>query len=311
MWALGTERGVAMQGGYFATAWVDIKQSPKWFGKVMVLALLGVIPVFGQIVLCGYALGWARDIAWNVRTPLPARVLGNEDGKLYSRGFFALVIAVVCALAPWVVIGVWSAVVGAGSSWGSRHGFAVPFFSLIPLAFLAVSVAVTLAASLVYLVGSVRMAVYGRLSAGLQIGRIWTMLRHDFTGALRVLGMLVLLTVVIEAVFVAVAFAVLGGCGVILGLTVSLLQAAGGAGAVAAFVPAALMLWLLALVGTGVLYMASSAFVTLMTARAMGYWVRQFDVPAWRGQDDPLPFEAGYAAAAAAAPGASASGEGR
>lgn len=301
-----------MQGGYFATAWADVKQSPKWFGKVMVLGLLGVIPVFGQIVLCGYALGWARDIAWNVRLPLPAHVLGNEDGKLYSRGFFALVIGVVCALAPWIVVGAWSAVVGTGSSWGSRHGFAMPFFSLIPLAFLAVSVAVSLAAALVYLVGSVRMAVYGRLSAGLQISRIWAMLRHDFTGALRVLGMLVLLTVVVEAVLVAAITVVLGGCGMAFGLIVSLLSAAGGSAVAAAFVPFALLLWLLVLLGAGVLCMASSAFIALITARAMGYWVRQFDVPAWRGQDDPLPFEAGYASAApAAAPGATTPSEER
>ena len=36
---------------------------------------------------------------------------------------------------------------------------------------------------------------------------------------------------------------------------------------------------------------AASAFAVVIQARAVGYWTRQFDVPAWRGQDDPMPFE--------------------
>lgn len=36
---------------------------------------------------------------------------------------------------------------------------------------------------------------------------------------------------------------------------------------------------------------AASALAVVMQARAVGYWTRQFDVPAWCGQDDPMPFE--------------------
>ena len=92
-----------MQTGYFNAAWQDIKNSPCWFGKLVLLSLLSLIPIFGWLVVLGYLYGWARDIAWNVHGPLPKRIFGNEDGKLYSRGFFAMVIGFVCMLAPWIL----------------------------------------------------------------------------------------------------------------------------------------------------------------------------------------------------------------
>ena len=69
-----------MQAGYFNAAWHDIKNSPGWFGKLLVLGLVSLVPIFGWIVVAGYLYGWARDIAWGVHAPLPAHVFGNEGG---------------------------------------------------------------------------------------------------------------------------------------------------------------------------------------------------------------------------------------
>ena len=77
-----------MQIKYLSTAWNDIRQSPGWLAKALLLGLVACIPIFGWIVVYGYLYGWARDMAWGVHAPLPARIFGNEDGKLYSRGFF-------------------------------------------------------------------------------------------------------------------------------------------------------------------------------------------------------------------------------
>ena len=44
-----------MQKGYFKAAWNDIKQSEGWLGKMFLLGLLSLIPIFGQVVLFGYA----------------------------------------------------------------------------------------------------------------------------------------------------------------------------------------------------------------------------------------------------------------
>ena len=51
-----------MEISYFKSAWGDIKHTPGWLGKMAKLALLNLIPIFGQIVTMGYLYGWARDI---------------------------------------------------------------------------------------------------------------------------------------------------------------------------------------------------------------------------------------------------------
>ena len=46
----------------------------------------------------------------------------------------------------------------------------------------------------------------------------------------------------------------------------------------------------------------STSFLSALVYRAVGYWTMQFDVPRWRGQDEPMPFETQPAAPAAAQP---------
>ncbi len=291
-----------MQSGYFNAAWSDIKNSPGWFGKVLVLSLVSLIPVFGAIVVYGYVFGWARDMAWDVHAPLPEHVFGNEDGKLYRRGFFALVILFVCALVPWVVELVGSIVTGVGLgslSWHSYGGGFLPLtFGLMAglagLAFFVLSLAAYFFATFFFWVGTMRMSIYDRLSAGFQLGRMWAMMRHDFGGILRIFGMAVLLSLILAVVVFTLVLVV-----VFIGAAVSLF-AFGGAldinrgqfdGAVVGAVLVAI-----ALVAALALFVAfvsavMGVFVEMMTARALGYWTRQFNVPAWRGQDDPMPFE--------------------
>lgn len=286
-----------MHAGYFATVWHDIKSSPGWFGKLALLSLVGLIPVFGWIVVYGYACGWARDIAWGVRAPLPSRIFGNEDGKLYSRGFFALVIAFVCALVPGAVQAIGGMVTGAGLlgfGWTLHEGSVwLPFglaSGLIGLLLSVVSVALTVLVAVFQWVGTMRMSIYGRLSAGFQIGRIWAMIRHDFGGLIRILGMAIVLFLAMGAVvgLLALAFMLVilfAGAFAAVGFLASPFEATAlsvTAGTIAAILCSVLI---------AAASVASSVFIGVAVARAMGYWTRQFDVPAWRGQDDPMPFE--------------------
>lgn len=291
-----------MQAGYFITAWQDIKNSPRWFSKLAVLSLVGLIPVFGWIVVYGYVFGWARDKAWNIHAPMPEHIFGNEDGKLYSRGFFAMVIGIVCMLVPWVIDLIGNTVSGIGSAglgWHHMTGgfFAFPFglFSWFTgFVFFVISIAAYFFATLFYWVGTMRMSIYGRLSAGFQIGKIWSMIRHDFGGILRILGMVVLLSIIMAAVVFALvlivllvgilaAFVVTGGT-----MSMGVNQLTAGIAGVGLIV--GLMLFILALLIVFV-SMVMTVLIQLMTARALGYWTRQFDIPRWRGQEDPMPFE--------------------
>lgn len=283
-----------MQEGYFKTSWSDIRNSPGWFGKVCLMGLLLFIPVFGPIVVYGYAFGWARDIAWDVHRPMPEKIFGNEDGQLYSRGFYA-----------WLIMLIVSVVVGLISGIAYDNGTVQVIAAILGL-FLGV----------VALVCIMRSAIYGRLGAGFQLNRVWNMIRHDSNGLLRILGMVLLVGLIVGLVWAVVlsivlVLLILGGIAVVGAgynwdaLGYGLMY--GGAGAEDQFL--ALMGALAPVIGIAIVVMlvlfyvlmVFDAWLTLLEARAMGYWTRQFDVAHWGGQNDLMPFEVQDAAAKAAA----------
>ena len=119
------------------------------------------------------------------------------------------------------------------------------------------------------------------------------MIRQDTGGILRVFGMYLLvglvigiaLSIVFSIVFMFVIFAGLARFGGLSDLRYmreyaiySLIFSAGG---VVILITAIL----------GYLACVAQMFLEMLTARALGYWTGQFDVPQWRGQDDPMPFE--------------------
>ena len=283
-----------MEKGYFAAAWGDVTKSPGWVSTLIRLALVCLIPVFGVIVLYGYLYSWARDISWNVHRPLPKKIFGNEDGSLYKRGFFTLVVAVVFSLVPGLADSLLSLL--AGASFFSAElfdGFTPPvvFGALMWLASGTVSAALAFLAILFFWVGSMRVSLYGTLSSGFQLGKIWAMMRYDFIGLLRILGMNVLIGVVI-----LVGASTLGAFLVLLLSGFALLASFGvpvGALPDEVFAVAALVVGMIVFV---VALMFASVLQSALTIRALGYWTRQFEVSQWRGQEDPMPFEQGFSA---------------
>lgn len=281
-----------MQAGYFATVWKDIKNSPGWISKFILLSLVSLIPIFGSIVLLGYFYGWARDIAWNVHRPLPQRIFGNEDGRLYSRGFFLLVISFVATLVLWVAY--WFISCVTGFSFAFTDWFTWPFAFgldlLIVFSLFVLTIGMALFVVLFVYVGSMRTSIYGTLSAGFQIGKIWSMIRHDIAGLFRILGMSLLLSLI----YLLVSTVLIIVLSIVFGVGITLIVAFGaeayGAWSVGAII-AGIILSVLYLVTIVFSIAFAEVVVTAFLTRALGYWTRQFSVDQWRGQDDPLPFE--------------------
>lgn len=276
-----------MEKGYFSAAWGDITKSPGWFSKILRMGLLCLIPIFGLLVVYGYLYGWARDIAWNVHRPMPDKIFGNEDGNLYKRGFFILVIGFVFSLIPGVFSFISSMVTGvsfAGAITSSSAPLGVVSV-LMGLIFSLAGLVLSFAVVFFYWVGAMRCALYGTLSSGFQIGKIWAMLRYDFTGLLRIFGMsLICYAIVGVAAFVVAMLMVL--LGTIFG--VAFVQTEAQA---VAFVLVILFLILLACVVSLFVFVLIIALI----CRALGYWTRQFQVNLWGGQEDPMPFELEFA----------------
>ena len=261
---------------YFSTAWAEIKSSPSWMAKVLLLGLICFIPVFGPIVLYGYLFGWSRELAWRVDAPLPARIFDNSDGKLYRRGFFALVIVVVFNIIPLAYSCAYSVSSDSGSS-----------MALIGLILSIAMVLIGLAATAFGWVGGMRMALYNKLSAGFQVSKIWKMIRRDTNGIMRILGMYVLTMAIVVAAYTVVFT-------VICMLVVIPIAVGMGMGS-SAFAGFALlgMFMVCGVLSLAALYVlvCLSVFVDMLVANAIGHWVAQFDVALWKGQDDPMPFE--------------------
>ena len=291
-----------MQIRYFDAAWNDIKNSPGWFGKLCLLALINFIPIFGQMVTFGYLFGWAREISWGSHRPMPASLFSNEDGKFWRRGWFVFVLSIVLMIIPMVVMSVGQSMQLSGVQ-SARMGDGAGVLSMIGGLLYLVGIISTLLVGMLVWIGSMRVSIYDRLSAGFQLGKLWKMFRHDTNGILRIFGMNllvslilgILLSIVIVVLMMVVVFAGVAGVmssGVPISsaqymtdaqaaqLGLSVIASAGVVG----FLSFAVMVFAINLV---------SAFTSALVYRAVGYWTMQFDVPSWRGQDDPMPFEMG------------------
>ena len=272
-----------MEKGYFAAAWGDVAKSPGWASVLLRLGLLCLVPVFGVVVMYGYLFSWARDIAWNVHRPLPKKIFANEDGSLYKRGFFIFVVGLVFSLVPEIVNLFIGMSVGFSFGGTALYGSYVPalFGSMVWLAGNSASVALSFFAALFFWVGAIRVSLYGTLSSGFQIQKIWAMMKHDFIGLLRIVGMAILIAVAIafSAIVLALFFALI--CSGLIWLMSS--------GSSTSMVAAVLIV----LLGAAflALLLFASALQDALVFRALGYWTRQFDVSLWNGQDDPMPFE--------------------
>ena len=288
---------------YFRSAWGDIKISPGWFGKLCLLALVNLIPIFGQIVTCGYLYGWAREIAWGTHEPMPARIFGNEDGKLYRRGWFILVLVFVFMLVPSIVMSIGGGMQNAGiwSASSGSHAVGGSIMSGVGLLLYLVGLVGALLLAILAWIGSMRISIYDRLSAGFQVGKLWKMFRHDTGGIMRIFGMNLLVSFIIGIVlsilyfivFFLIIFAGVAGLAAS-GYNVAALQHMTDTQAVAVTMQFIASAGIVGFIGILVLVFVTyvgTLFVMLLTARAMGYWTMQFDVPRWRGQDDPMPFE--------------------
>ena len=316
---------------YFKSAWGDIKNSRGWFGKLCLLALLNFIPIFGQIVTFGYLYGWAREMAWGTHKPLPTRIFENEDGKFWRRGWFVFVLMFVFMLVPAIVYIIGASIETTQVSYNvdwfgfvSAQPVVDPVLQMVSSALCVLAFILMVLLGVLAWVGAIRVSIYDRLSAGFQFGKIWKMMRHDFSGIMRIFGMELLfslaLGVLLTIVLVILGFLVLtaGLAGLMrMGYDPSMFQyltQAQKMSVLLQFVASAGIMGVVALFVGGFLSSVATLFVNLLVTRAVGYWTMQFEVPIWGGQDDPLPFEliaededefpeeAGYSAGPSVAP---------
>ena len=280
---------------FFGDAWASLKTTRNLFGKLCLLALIQFVPILGQIVAFAYFLGWAREAAWGMETPLPAHVFGRTDRNFWGRGAKAFVVSLLYALIvtafAWLVWALGAVTMHVFEF--SHTGIEVTYFVCS-----LVEVAVAFVLCLVYIVGLMRLAIYNRFGAAFQWGACLKMLGHDFGGMVKIV-----LTALVACVVMGIP-ALLASC--------ALLPAVFGTGLTGSFVGSvlywgdtsqvvleqlmegfglSLLITVAACAVVGFLLEVVVLMVEALMWRCMGNWVAQFDVPAWGGRYDKLPFE--------------------
>lgn len=269
-------------GRYLSRSWAMLTQDKGWWKPVLVLALCTLVPIAGPIAVLGYVFAWARLTAWGVDAA--PKQTGVDVGGCFRTGWTAFVVylgwGLLLALIVYVLRAAFSAM---GPGIGSFMDVVLSVGQWVCGVFI--------------MVAALRAVVYGRIGPGFGFSKVWTMVSHDFSGLVHVLGIELL-----GCVVGAVVSLVMGLC-----LFAAALPALAQLAAVAAWgdLDAYSVLWIveamapllsawlpLIVVTLYVLLLVEQVF-TMLAVTATAIWMRQFDVPAWGGPSDPVPVVGG------------------
>jgi len=157
-------------------------EDEEWLTVILIGGLLLLIPIFGQIVLIGFMLEAARNVANGSPRRLPR---WSNIGEKFSQGLAGFVIGLVYAL-PVLLLAfvlVCVAISGAVAAGGSEDGGAVGgLIGLTSLCLVPLMVLLGLVLQPLMLAGYGRYLQTGSLGAALRVGDVWAMLRADLGG---------------------------------------------------------------------------------------------------------------------------------
>ncbi len=284
-----------MQTGYFKQSWHAMTSEKGWGKQVLLLALVQFIPIFGQIVLYGYFYNWAKDAAWGVESSFPKRKLFSEKNLLI--GLYA-----------WAIVFIWTFVFAFASQIVSMLSVAVENIPLLGyLVFAILQIAIIVIAiiwGMMAQVAAMRATIYNSFSPCVQIKPVWVMFKKDWKGQLKIFGISLLIlipTIILCLLFCGIVIALAGST--IVGLATAAASGTGSTDTISRLATSLLsaipVLLLVGLVFTYI-FLVLEVFVTGLVVRSIGIWCSHFDVPHWKGQNDPLPFETAGPDAAAA-----------
>lgn len=242
----------------FAAAWRDVKESDGWFGKLLLLTLIGIVPVL-NFALVGYIARWAADVAVGNRFTMPS----VKIAPYFKIGFFVLVYDVIFGIALGIVV----AILDVAPFFGTLVGLALAFMSTTFL-----------------LLAEIRVVLKDSIAGGFDFKDLWKAYTKQ-------LGTLIANGAIAPWVFAVVAAIVMGICYGI----VFLLGGGGvaylslyGASTMFSIMGAGIMVVLFVVVLIfGYVASALSVLGTLLGTRAVGHYIKRH-VPEWK-DDSKMP----------------------
>lgn len=251
---------------YLRRAWGDLSSDEGWWRVILVLGLLNCVPLVGQVFMFGYVFDWAKEAAWGMKGG-PS----HDSGDIGRRGKYGLMVLAVLFIwtAPVVVV--------------------AELLRLVPVMGGVLCFLVELLAVLVSVIASaaaLRSIIYERMMPGLQFGRVLNMARRDPGGLCQAFAISLLnIVLLVAALFVVLLPAVPFVASIVFSTPEQILGSS---------LIVVVLLGMLTIVVSLVVWVAGAVISTLiyaLYARALGYWMEQFEPRKWRSPADPMPFE--------------------
>ncbi len=260
---------------YFSRACAMLTQEKGWWKPVVLCALAYLVPIVGPLAVMGYGVEWSRRVSWG-STEAPARQV--KVGELIASGWRRFVVVLGWAIAAVIVGQILPEIPLVGDFLGTVWSIVLIFISV---AFLA---------------AAVRATIYQSFKAGYRVKTLWVMVSKDPCGLMRIW----LIKFVISAIEKVIAFiALLPSFLGTVPYLISLFEYIDSYyyyidGYEAMILLSDALSYLVGQVGGAVLAVIALALVvksfsSLLTCCCMGLWMRQFDVPSWGREEDPLP----------------------
>lgn len=270
---------------YFARSWGLLTRDRGWIKPILVMVAASFVPIVGPLGVLGYVVEWARLTAWGaVSSPKQKNV---QVGACIASGWRVFVIMFVWALASSLI---------------TSALLLVPLFGpLLLFAWMIFSILL----NLMVMIAALRATIYQRIGAGFRVSTIWQMTKSDIGGLMRILGMQLAggaITSLVCGVISVIAFVALVPQIVYYADYISEFDAIMSQSMRMSLVFEMLGSFLTTLgpaLVVAVLFGAVlSMIVTMLGYTGIALWMRQFNVPAWGNEEDPLPTASPAAGAA-------------
>lgn len=157
----------------FGKAFTFVFDDPDWIKKILLVALISLIPIIGQIYLAGYGLLTAQRVIRHEARPLP----DTEFGDCLMLGLKAIVIGFVYAIPVFLLVLptiVSTVFISEGNS-GSGGGEAIFAAILVCCNILIVLYAFVLAFA--YPAAEANFLATGRLGSAFKLGEVWALIK--------------------------------------------------------------------------------------------------------------------------------------
>ncbi len=270
-----TNLGGYEDGRYFGRAWALLTQQKGWWKPVLICAVAMLVPIVGPLAVFGYGLEWARRIAWG-STEAPSRKV--KVGNLIQSGWRGFVAALGWGIAAVVVARALDSVPAVGG----LLSFAWDVFGIF--------------LEMLILVASVRATIYQNFAAGYRAKTLWQMGARDPWGLVRIwlIRLVAIVAVVLVSLFILIPalFAIaprlydLADYAYTMSYYATKSQAVDLALEIVLYVLGSLAS---AFVAIAAVALVTASFMNLVVSCCIGLWLRQFNVPAWGRDEDPLP----------------------